>query len=65
MLYYIYGVNMNYDHRFIFNSEDGDKLVLNISDDLIDMEVVIDGDTVGRASLNVDEWVAAIMLGNI
>lgn len=59
---------MKYDHRFIFEgATDDEELVLSIGQDfdLIEMEVVIDDEVVGRASMNVDEWISAIMMEKI
>lgn len=56
---------MNYDHRFILDGTNDDKLVITISDDVVEMEVRVNDDTADRISMSIDNWIATIMYGDI
>ena len=56
---------MNYDHRFILDGTNDDNLVVTISNDVIEMEVRVDGDTAELIRMGIDDWIAAIMNSDI
>lgn len=58
---------MNTDHKFHFENEHGDELIVTVMDDFktIRMEVEVDGDTAEVVSMSIDEWITKIMRGDI